>query len=155
MNKISLKTQILNEKGKWWKVFTTPAVAFNFKLFSTFIKSQCLMPPRDWQLEAEMESRAAKRRANQSQNEPLTKRRVVLGELSNLPNLILPQPAVTDKTLTVHNGVSAESNVNAPIVSDIYNYLRTIEVTCLVLCFSLLFVCVSNCTDSDLIHLVS
>ncbi|KAG4391951.1 hypothetical protein GLYMA_04G043700v4 [Glycine max] len=75
-----------------------------------------------------MESRAAKRRANQSQNEPLTKRRVVLGELSNLPNLILPQPAVTDKTLTVHNGVSAESNVNAPIVSDIYNYLRTIEM---------------------------
>ncbi|TKY75008.1 putative cyclin-A3-1 [Spatholobus suberectus] len=90
-----------------------------------------------------METRAANRRANQDQdqdqNEPLKKQRVVLGELPNLTNLIDPQPkrtnkaAVTKKTLSsakkaVDNEVEAESNISSPFVSDIYDYLRTMEV---------------------------
>ncbi|XP_027356949.1 putative cyclin-A3-1 [Abrus precatorius] len=83
-----------------------------------------------------METGVPKRRANQSQTQPLKKQRVVLGELSNLPNLIVPQPKplnkapTTNKNLnkTVDNVVDSKSNINGLVVSEIYKYLRKLEM---------------------------
>lgn len=85
-----------------------------------------------------METRAAaKRRANQSLNQSLKKQRIVLADLSNFPNLIDPQPKCVTKSRVTKKKISsasktvdnndAESNINGAFVSDIYNYLRTLE----------------------------
>lgn len=81
-----------------------------------------------------METRAAKRRAIQCQNQPLKKQRVVLGELPNFTNVIDPQPnwakkvAVTKSVnKAVHNDIDAESNDDL-LDFEIYNSLRTLEM---------------------------
>ncbi|KAL2346453.1 hypothetical protein Fmac_000453 [Flemingia macrophylla] len=79
---------------------------------------------------------AAKRRANQTLNQPLKKQRVILGELINFPNLSDPQPKCapfSKKKLSsankTHDDNDAESNVNAAaaFVFDVYNYLHALE----------------------------
>ncbi|KAK7351607.1 hypothetical protein VNO77_11182 [Canavalia gladiata] len=87
-----------------------------------------------------METRASsKRRANQAQIQPLKKQRVVLGELLNFSNIISPQPKLlkkaqaSKKTLSsvkkeVDNDDGPNSSVNGSFVSDIYKYLRTLEM---------------------------
>ncbi|RDX90302.1 putative cyclin-A3-1, partial [Mucuna pruriens] len=76
-----------------------------------------------------METRAAKRRANQALNRPLKKQRLVLAELINLPKRE-KKAVVTKNTLyswkkSLDDDLNSESSINAPFISDIYNYLPT------------------------------
>ena len=87
---------------------------------------------------------AAKRKAMATEEERVTKKRVVLGELPNVANLnqkrVIPQPtkslvapAKQRKTAPVESGSDIDARSDdpkmcGPYVSDIYEYLREIEV---------------------------
>lgn len=101
-----------------------------------------------------METRASKRKANlsQNQNQPPKKKRVPLGELTNLTNLTVPQTSQPDKPKSLNKNPkpkkaparkktqnvndndidaaqsSTHGKLDGPFVSEIYRYLRTIEV---------------------------
>ncbi|KAK7310823.1 hypothetical protein RJT34_08574 [Clitoria ternatea] len=99
-----------------------------------------------------METRAAKRRANAStivlvENQYLKKQRVVLGELPNLPNLIVPatlnhpkeklqcqkntnveKPAPKNKTISSQDANLDHTQIGEPYVSEIYGYLHAMEM---------------------------
>ncbi|KAJ1375545.1 Cyclin-like, partial [Sesbania bispinosa] len=99
-----------------------------------------------------METRAAKKRANAAApvllgNRQVKRQRVVLGELPNLPNLILPQspqkqklrcrkypqdkkPAPAGDTLDLksENPVDHDSQIGESYASDIFTYLRIMEM---------------------------
>ncbi|KAF7817459.1 putative cyclin-A3-1 [Senna tora] len=93
-------------------------------------------------------TRAAKKRAALPQLQPPTKKRVVLGELTNFSHLVSPQGTLTHNTRRITKRVrreppsttAATSNLidtdqswddpqmAAPYVSDIYQYLRDLEM---------------------------
>ncbi|XP_027356133.1 putative cyclin-A3-1 [Abrus precatorius] len=99
-----------------------------------------------------METRAAKRKANAANvvvvhNQHLKKKRIVLGELPNIPNLIHPatlnkhkeklqcqknpnikKQALLKKTLSSPDANFDDPQIGEPYISDIYKYLRTMEM---------------------------
>ncbi|KAK7310822.1 hypothetical protein RJT34_08572 [Clitoria ternatea] len=81
-----------------------------------------------------METRTAKRKANQTHDPPLKKQRVVLGELTNLivpqPKCVTKTPPATNKTLSVVTKIvdTDDKSCNNVLFSDIYSYLRKMEI---------------------------
>ncbi|XP_061371361.1 G2/mitotic-specific cyclin C13-1-like [Gastrolobium bilobum] len=133
-------------------------------LFSQFLCSSTDREKRELPTlpEAEMETRAAaKRRVNQPENQPLKKKRVVLGEISNLPDLTATQTSLPKKPKCLKNPkvkkaasstkknlssadssrveveksvdividakLSSHGNSEGSLVSDMYNYLSSME----------------------------
>ncbi|XP_012571584.1 putative cyclin-A3-1 [Cicer arietinum] len=80
-----------------------------------------------------VETRASKRKTNatQNQNQPHKKKRVVLGELPNSTNAIVPHTQTHDsKNLKnqKHKKSNTHDNVDGPVVSEVYKHLRKTEM---------------------------
>ncbi|CAK8568336.1 unnamed protein product [Lathyrus sativus] len=75
-----------------------------------------------------METRSAKRKSNH-QNQPIKKKRVVLGELPNSTNLTVPQKNIYPRKPTPGKKKKIPSeDFDGPVVSEIYMYLRSMEM---------------------------